>query len=259
MPILIDRKTNVLVHGVEGDVISTVHQLLAYGTKIVACIDSGKESSSVLDLPYFACVGRAKKQSGANTSFIFSPPDRAADAILEAEDVGISLIVCHTAAIPLQDMVEVDRIIRRKGRSRLIGPGSYGIITPDQSKIGCMPGYMYTSGSVGIISRYGTLMDDLAWHLSSSGIGQSTCVHTGDYPFLGSSVGELVALFEKDDSTETIIVIGEPEDFASLDHGRKKIVGFLPSGGTINNSRISVFTDIKSITEFLGGVRDRSN
>lgn len=250
MPILVDRKSHVLVHGVEGDVVSVVHQLLAYGTKVVAYIDAGKGGTSLLDLPYFDTVERAKKQSGANVSLIFTRPEMAADAILEAEEASIPLIICATPSLPLHDMAEVQRILRRNKRSRLIGPGSYGLITPGQSKIGSMPGYVYAPGEVGIVSRFGTLMDEVAWHLTSANIGQSTCVHLGEFPLLGTSMEEIIALFEKDERTETIIAIGEPADFRSLPSSKKKIVG-LVIGGKPLKGKIPLYDDIQALVQEL--------
>jgi succinyl-CoA synthetase alpha subunit len=245
MPILIDRKTHIVIHGVEGEAVSLVQQLLAYGTNVAAFVEAGKGGSSLLDLPFFDTVARAKKQSDANVSLIFSSKDKAADAILEAEDAAIPLIICNASSIPLQDMAEVQRIIRRNKKSQLIGPGSYGIITPGQSKVGCMPGYMYTPGTVGIVSRFGTLMDEVAWGLTSSGIGQSTCIHVGDYPFLGASINDLVSLLEHDDCTDAIIVIGERKDFTSLQNVRKEIVGISVDGTEIEGLKIPIYDNIE--------------
>lgn len=226
MPILVDRKSRVLIHGAEKDIETLMHQLRAYGTNVVACVDS--KGKPLLNLPCFESAEKAKRHSSANVSFIFSSPEKAADAILEAEDAGIPLIICYTAALPMQDMVEVQRTIRKNKRSVLIGPGSYGVITPGQSKVGYMPGYMYTAGTVGIVSRFGSLMDEVAASLSS--VGQSTCVHVGEYPFLCSSIEDIVALFEKDEQTDSILVIGEKKDFLPLKKGKKKIVGLSVGG-----------------------------
>jgi succinyl-CoA synthetase alpha subunit len=223
MPILVDRKSRVLIQGAEKDIVSLMHQLCAYGTNVVAYVDAGRRGSPLLHLPCFESVAKARKHSSANVSLVFSSVERAADAILEAEDAGIPLIICYTAALPLQDMVEVQRVIRRNKRSVLIGPGSYGIITPGQSKVGYMPGYMYTAGSVGIVSRFGSLMDEVASRLSF--VGQSTCVHVGEYPFFCSSIEDVIALFEKDEQTESILVIGEGTDFLALRKGKKNIFG----------------------------------
>jgi succinyl-CoA synthetase alpha subunit len=224
MPILIDHTSRVLIHGVEGT-LGFVHQLMSYGTDVVAYVQAGRGGETILNLPVYDCVSMGKKQSGATVSLVFSPPLEAADAILEAENAGISLIVCHTTNIPQQDMVEVQRIVLRNGRSRLIGPGSYGVITPGQSKVGCMPGYNYMPGNIGIVSRFGTLMDEVAGSLTSHMKGQSTCVSIGEYPFVGTTINDVISLFEKDERTETIIVIGRQEDCAAVKKGKKRVAG----------------------------------
>ena len=247
MPILVDKKTHLLIHGIQSDSVNSIHQLLVGGTDVVAYIDSGREGKALLDIPFFDSANRAKKNSQANTSLIFSKPEAAADAILEAEDAGISLIICNTSFVPLHDMVEVQRIFRRNMRSLLIGPGSYGVITPGQAKVGAMPNYVYTPGKVGIVSRFSTIMDEVAFHLSSRGIGQSTCVHLGDEPLLGTSFEEVISLFEKDEETYSILVIGSAEDFSCLKVGKKKIACLSVDGKKSPKGKIPIYDKIEDI------------
>lgn len=247
MPILIDHLSRVLIHGTEGNVTNFAHQLLSYGTDIVAYIQAGRGGDSILDLPVCDSVKQVKKQTVVNVSLIFSPPHEAANAILEAEESEIPLIICCTSGIPLLDMVEVLRIVERNGKSLLVGPGSYGMISPGQTKIGCMPGYMYSPGNIGIISRYGTLMDEVAWGLTMRHKGQSTCVGVGEYPFLGTPVERFVSLFEKDEQTKSIVILGKQEDLTSVQKGKKPIFGLAVDAARTQEDLFPIYEDVASL------------
>ena len=209
MSILVDEKTRLLVQGITGRE-GTFHteQAIQYGTHVVAGVTPGKGGQSVLDVPVFDTVKKAVDKTKANASVIFVPPAFAADAILEAADAGIALIVCISEGIPVCDMVEVYRYLQDSD-SRLVGPNCPGVISPGKCKIGIMPGHIHKKGNVGIISRSGTLTYEAVSQLTTLGIGQSTCVGVGGDPIIGTRYIDLLKLFQKDRTTKAIVMIGE--------------------------------------------------
>jgi succinyl-CoA synthetase alpha subunit len=209
MSILIDSGTKLLVQNITGrEGTFHTHRMLAYGTKIVAGTAPGRGGTEVEGVPVFDSVKQAVKATSPNTSIIFVPAPYAADAIVEAADNGIRLIVCITEGIPVLDMVKVYAHVRSKG-CRLIGPNCPGIITPGHSKVGIMPQYVYRPGVVGVVSRSGTLTYEIASELTSFGMGVSTCVGVGGDPIIGSSFNEMLMLFETDAETKIVLLIGE--------------------------------------------------
>ncbi|MDY0322949.1 MAG: succinate--CoA ligase subunit alpha [Candidatus Carbobacillus sp.] len=209
MSILIDRQTKVIVQGITGDA-GRFHteQMLEYGTNIVAGVTPGKGGTNVANVPVFNTVREAKEATGANASVIYVPPAFAADAIMEAVDAGLELVVTITEGIPVLDMVKVKRAMEHS-KTRLIGPNCPGVITPGESKIGIMPGYIHKPGKVGIVSRSGTLTYEAVHQLSTRGIGQSTAVGIGGDPVKGMEFIDVLALFEADPQTEAVVLIGE--------------------------------------------------
>ena len=210
MPILVNKKTKVIVQGISGKA-GRFHaqECLAYGTEVVGGVTPGKGGQEILDLPVFDTVLEAKEAVHPDASLIFVPAPYAADAILEAEDAKISLIICITEGIPVRDMMEVKRVISASKTSRLIGPNCPGIITPGECKIGIMPGYIHQKGKVGIVSRSGTLTYEAVWQTTQLGLGQSTCVGIGGDPLNGTSFIDVLQLFERDSQTKVILLIGE--------------------------------------------------
>jgi len=209
MSILVDEKTRVVVQGITGNEgLFHTRQMVEYGTKVVAGITPGKGGQKVDGIPVFNTVVEAANKTGAEASAIFVPPAFAADAILEAADAGISIIVCLTEGIPTLDMVTVKKVLKEKG-SKLIGPNTPGIISPGKCKIGVMAGYIHSRGTIGIMSRSGTLTYEVVDQLTKKGMGQSTCVGIGGDQIIGLNYVDLLALFEKDPETEAVIMIGE--------------------------------------------------
>jgi len=209
MSILADKKTKVVVQGITGNEgLFHTRQMVEYGTKIVAGVTPGKGGQKIDGIPVFNTVVEAVRESGANASAIFVPPAFAADAILESADAGIPLVVCLTEGIPTMDMVIVSHHLKEKG-TNLVGPNTPGIISPGKCKIGVMAGYIHKPGTVGIISRSGTLTYEVVDQLTKKGIGQSTCIGIGGDQIIGLNYVDLLRLFEDDPNTEAVIIIGE--------------------------------------------------
>ena len=209
MSILVHRNTRVVVQGITGrEGQFHTQQMLEYGTQVVAGVTPGKGGQWILGVPVFDTVKEAVEATGANCSVIFVPARFAPDAILEAADAGVPLIVCITEGIPVQDMIRVRAYLDRKG-VRLIGPNGPGLITPGECKVGIIPGHITRPGPVGIVSRSGTLTYEVIAALSQRGIGQSTCVGIGGDPIPGTNFVEVLAMFEEDPQTEHVVLIGE--------------------------------------------------
>ena len=234
MSILIDEETNVVVQGFTGRE-GTFHstQMIEYGTKVVAGVTPGKGGTKHLDRPVFNTVADAVRETGANASVIFVPPAYAADAILEAADAGLALVVCISEGIPTLDMVRVAAVLKDRP-TRLIGPNCPGIISPGKCKMGIMPGNIHKPGHVGVVSRSGTLTYEAVDQLTRLGIGQSTCIGIGGDPIIGTTFLDAIRLFNSDPDTHAIVMIGEiggnAEEQASAyikENVRKPVVGFV--------------------------------
>lgn len=234
MSILIDENTRLLVQGITGRE-GTFHtrQAVEYGTKVVAGVTPGKGGSAVDGIPVFNTVTEAKEKTGANASVIFVPPPFAADAIMEAADVELPLVICITEGIPVMDMIRVKQFLSGKP-TRLIGPNCPGVISPGKCKIGIMPGRIHKQGHIGVISRSGTLTYEAVGQLTALGIGQSTCVGIGGDPIIGSQFIDILRLMAADADTHGIVMIGEiggsaEEGAAAFAKSsvKKPVVGFI--------------------------------
>ena len=234
MSVLVDENTRLIVQGFTGRE-GTFHaqQAIAYGSKVVGGVTPGKGGTRHLDLPVFDTVSAAVKGTGANASVIFVPPPFAADAIMEAADAGLPLVVCITEGIPALDMVKAWRFLQGR-QTRLIGPNCPGIISPGKCKVGIMPGSIHRPGHVGVVSRSGTLTYEAVGQLSHLGIGQSTCIGIGGDPIIGTSFVDALTLFNADPDTHAVIMIGEiggnAEETAAAyvqANMKKPVVGFV--------------------------------
>ncbi|HBS88249.1 MAG: succinate--CoA ligase subunit alpha [Bacteroidetes bacterium GWF2_38_335] len=234
MSVLVNRNSKVVVQGFTGGEGSFhASQMLEYGTHIVAGVTPGKGGLSYLGIPVYNTVSEAVEHTGADVSVIFVPPSAGADAIMEAADAGIKVIVCITEGIPTADMVKAKEYLKGKN-SRLIGPNCPGIITPGEAKVGIMPGFIHNPGKIGIVSRSGTLTYEAVDQITKAGLGQSTCIGIGGDPIIGTTTKEAVELLMNDPDTEGIIMIGEIGGSMEADaaywikeHGTKPVVGFI--------------------------------
>ncbi len=245
MSVFINKNTKVIVQGITGKH-GAFHtkQMLEYGTKIAGGVTPGKCGLKVEGVPVFNSVRKAKEETGANTSVIYVPPAQAADAILEAADAGVELIVCITEGIPILDMIKVKNYMRNKA-TRLVGPNCPGIITPEECKIGIMPGYIHKKGHVGVVSRSGTLTYEAVNQLSTAGIGQSTAIGIGGDPIIGTDFIDVLKAFNQDTETFAVVMIGEiggeaEESAASwiADNMIKPVVGFIAGASAPRGKRM---------------------
>ena len=235
MSIFVDKNTKLVVQGITGrDGSFHTRQMIEYGTQVVAGVTPGKGGQTFdAQVPIFNTVAQAVAETGANTSIVYVPSRFAVDAVFEAADAGVGLVVCITEGLPVQDMTRVMPFLRGRG-TRLIGPNCPGIISPGQSKVGIIPGQICVEGNVGVVSRSGTLTYEVIHHLTKNGMGQSTCIGIGGDPIIGTNFIDCLEAYEADDGTEAIVVIGEiggtdeqnAAEYVSR-HVSKPVVGFI--------------------------------
>ena len=234
MSILLERDTRVIVQGITGrDGAFHTRQMLDYGTRVVAGVTPGKGGQSVHEVPIFDTVAEAVEKTGAQASVIYVPPLAAGDAICEAADAGMKLVVCITEGIPVQDVMRALPYVRERG-ARLLGPNCPGLISPGQSKIGILPGSICMPGPIGVVSRSGTLTYEVVYQLTTAKLGQTTCIGIGGDPLIGLRFVEVLRLFEADNATEGVVMIGEIGGNAEQDAAawiqanfKKPVVGFI--------------------------------
>jgi succinyl-CoA synthetase alpha subunit len=234
MAIWVGKHTKLIVQGITGkEGLFHAQGCRDYGTNVVGGVTPGKGGTAIEGFPVFDSVAEARAEVGANASMIFVPPPFAADAIMEAVDAGIELVVCITEGIPVNDMLKVRAFMKGKS-SRLVGPNCPGVITPGEAKIGIMPGHIHKPGKVGVVSRSGTLTYEAVWQLSNLGLGQSTCVGIGGDPLNGTNFIDVLSAYRDDANTEAVIMIGEIGGSAEEDAARwikanfdRPVVGFI--------------------------------
>lgn len=249
MSVLVNKHSRVIVQGFTGNEGSFhASQMIEYGTNVVGGITPGKGGTMHLDRPVFNTVSDAVAQVGANVSIIFVPPAFAADAIMEAADAGIGVIICITEGIPVQDMIKAKTFVKSRPNCRLVGPNCPGVMTPGEAKVGIMPGFIHRPGTIGIVSRSGTLTYEAVDQVTKAGLGQSTCIGIGGDPIIGTTTLEAVQLLMADPDTEGIIMIGEiggnmeaEAAYWIKEHGTKPVVGFIagqtaPAGRTMGHA-----------------------
>ena len=249
MSVLVDKNSKIIVQGFTGSE-GTFHasQMIEYGTNVVGGVTPGKGGQKHLDRPVFNTVSDAVEKANANTSIIFVPPAFAADAIMEAADGGIKVIICITEGIPVADMVKVKAYIANRD-CRLVGPNCPGVITPEEAKVGIMPGFVFKKGTVGIVSKSGTLTYEAADQVVKQGLGITTAIGIGGDPIIGTTTKEAVELLMNDDDTECIVMIGEiggqleadAAKWIKADGNRKPVIGFIagqtaPKGRTMGHA-----------------------